>query len=102
MAAKKIEKKKNLPEFFAPILWSYDFSEIEPGKNKRVIIVNTVNYGDLKHWRWIAHFYGESEVVKVLSEIPATAIRPGARRLAGVIFKIKEFNYAPRGAGRSK
>lgn len=86
-----------LPEYFRPLLWSYDFSLINPQKSKRTIIVNTINYGDLKHWRWIVQFYGREEVRKTLIEIPATEISLRTRRLASLIFDIDKFNYAPRG-----
>ena len=86
-----------LPEFFKPILWSYNFPAIDSEKNKKVIIVNTINYGDLKHWRWLMQHYGEDTIKEILEQIPSSEIRPRALRLAAAIFSIKNFNYAPRG-----
>ena len=86
-----------LPEFFKPILWSYDFPAIDSEKNKKVIIVNTINYGDLKHWHWLIQHYGKEAVKDVLEQIPSSEIRPRALCLATTIFSIKNFNYAPRG-----
>lgn len=85
-----------LPDFFKPLLWSYNFSQIDKEENKKTIIVNTINYGDLKHWKWITENYGKKEVVKVLSSVPLSELRPGARKLASVLFGIKEFNYERR------
>ena len=86
--------------FFKPILWSYNFSVINPDKHKATIIINTVNYGDLEHWRWINRFYGKNVIAEVLSKIPASELRPAARRLASIIFFIKDWNDAPRGVKR--
>lgn len=88
-------KNKALPDFFKPLLWSYNFNEIDSEKDKKVIIVNAINYGDLKHWRWIKKRY---DVAGVLSLIPASELRDRARALAAIIFKIKDFNYAFRGS----
>ena len=87
-----------LPVFFKPILWSYDFEKIDPDRNKKTIVVQAINYGDLKHWRWLAKTYGGNAVADILSKVPATEIKPRARRLASVLFSITNFNYAPRGS----
>jgi hypothetical protein len=89
-----------LPEFFRPILWSYNFSAIDSEKDKKIIITNAINYGDLKHWRWLVLNYGKNGISKVLKKIPATALRPAARRLASTLFSIKNFNYVLRGVER--
>lgn len=86
-----------LPEFFKPLLWSYNFSKIDTEKNKKVIIVNTINYGDLDHWEWIIKNYGKEVISEVLSDVPVSELRPGARKLASVVFGIKSFNYERRG-----
>lgn len=87
----------SLPDFFRPLMWSYDFRSLDPKKNKKTIILNTINYGDLKHWRWIVNYYGENEVKKVLETIPASALRNRVRKLVSLIFSLKNLNYAPRG-----
>lgn len=87
-----------LPEFFKPLLWSYDISQIDVERDKKMIIVNAVNYGDLCHWRWLVQTYGKEEVSNVISRIPVTELRPRVRRLAAIFFSVKNFNYAPRGA----
>ncbi len=89
---------KKLPSFFKPILWSYDFSSVTSEKYKKTIILNAINYGDLKHWRWISRHYGKNAVKETLEQIPATAIRTRARKLSSVVFSIKNLNYASRGS----
>lgn len=98
MGKTKIEVKEKLPEFFKPLFWSYNFVDIDPKKNKRLIVVNTINYGDLNHWRWLARIYRKEGVKSVLETIPASELRPRARRLAALLFDVKNFNYAPRGS----
>lgn len=91
---------KKLPDYFKQILWSYDLDKLNLEKNKKTVIVNVINYGDLKHWRWILENYGKEVVRKVLAEIRASEMRPAARRLASIIFNVNRFNYAPRGTNR--
>jgi hypothetical protein len=83
-----------LPSYFKPILWSYSFKDIDPEKDKKPIIVNAINYGDLKHWRWLKKRY---QVADVLANISASELRDRSRKLAGLLFGIKKFNHAPRG-----
>lgn len=84
---------------FRPILWSYRFEDIDSEKHKEEIIVNTINYGDLAHWRWIIACYGLREVQNVLTTIPVTAIRHHVRRLVSLLLGISdhEFNHTSRG-----
>jgi len=75
-----------LPDYFKPLLWSYDFDRVNSEKSKKTVIVNAINYGDLKHWRWIKRNYGERTVHEVLVKTMKSEIRPGVRRLASIIF----------------
>ena len=45
-------KGKKLPEIFRSLMWSYKFLDINTENDKRGIIVNSINYGDLNHWQW--------------------------------------------------
>ncbi len=87
-------KRHALPETFRPLLWSYDFSRIDPLKHKKTIIVQALNYGTLAHWRWLVQNYGRDGVREVLMRVPETEIKP---RSASLVFGIERFNYAPRG-----
>ena len=86
-----------LPETFRPLLWSYDFSRIDPLKHKKTIIVQALNYGTLAHWRWLVQSYGREGVRDVLTHVPASEIKPRSLRLASLVFGVERFNYAPRG-----
>ena len=78
-------------------MWSYDFNSLNLSKNKKTIILNTINYGDLKHWRWIIDYYGKDEVKKVLERVPVWELRKRVLKLASLIFSLRNLNYAPRG-----
>lgn len=78
--------QQTLPVAFKPLLWSYDFEHIDPLRDKKTIIINTINYGDLLHWKWLAQFYGKNEVTHVLRQVRQIEIRPSALRLASLLF----------------
>lgn len=90
------KKEKILPPYFKRILWSYDFKSVNPIRDKKTIIVNAINYGDLKHWRWLVEFYGKKAVVNVLKTVSVTEIRPRVRNLVSALFSINKFNYESR------
>ena len=100
MEEKTINRAKKLPDFFKPVLWSYNFSAMDPKRHKKTIILNAINYGNLRHWRWLLNYYGRETVKKVLKSAPAGGIRPRVRRLAAILFSVENFNYAPRSIKR--
>jgi len=90
------KEKAKLPVFFKPILWSYDFAKMDAEKHKKTIITNTINYGNLKQWKWIANYYGKQILQKEFDKIPQSAIRPQALKLASILFSIKPSKYVSR------
>ena len=86
-----------LPDTFRPLLWSYDFSRIDPLRHKKTIIVQALNYGTLAQWRWLVENYGRDGIRDTLAHIPASEIKPRALRLASLLLGVERFNYAPRG-----
>lgn len=95
-----VVKKQVLPKEFEPILWSYDILRVNPDRDQKLIIVNTINYGNLEHWRWLIKHYGKARIREVLESISVSELRSNVRRLAAIIFNIRRFNNAPRGAYR--
>lgn len=93
-------KAKKLPNFFKPLLWSYDFSKIDVEKDKKFIVINSLNYGDLKHWSWLIRHYGRDAIREVIRRTPVTEFRSQVRPLISLVFGVTTFNYAPRGIGR--
>jgi hypothetical protein len=93
---KKIKNKQKLPDFFKPLFWSTNFNALDLDLNKKIIILTTVNYGDLNHWRWVKNYYGKDQLRNVLKQAPATEFKPRAGKLAEILFNFK-LNYAPRG-----
>jgi hypothetical protein len=86
-----------LPETFRPLLWSYDFSRIDPLRHKKTIIVQVLNYGTLAQWRWLVESYGRDGIRGTLAHISASEIKPRSRRLASLLLGVEHWNYAPRG-----
>lgn len=95
-------KKKSLPEFFRPLFWSYDFEKLNPDKDKLTIVQNVINYGTFDHWRWIKRYYGENKIREALAVLPASCFRIPALKLASLIFKTRNLNYALRSTARRK
>lgn len=91
-------KKSKPPSFFKPILWSYDFSKIDPEESMERIIVNTINYGDWQHWQWIVDYYGRNKVKRVIENTPVSEFRKGSLRLISLLLDIKKIKYVSRGA----
>ncbi|OGF74142.1 hypothetical protein A2Z63_00225 [Candidatus Giovannonibacteria bacterium RIFCSPLOWO2_02_44_8] len=88
--------KRRLPEMFRPLLWSLRWEDIDIDEDKEDIIVNAVNEGTLKHWRWIIKMYGEEKIRGVLKRRLASEFYPESRNLAKVIFSVPQFRHARR------
>lgn len=95
----KQNNKTKLPQFFKPLFWSYKFSNINPDEHKTEIIMQTINYGQLRHWKWIIKYYGIKEIERIVAALPITAFRPQDLRRFATLTGIRRFNYAPRAAG---
>lgn len=85
---------QNLPLFFKPLMWSYRFNQMDVERDKHIIIVNAINYGDLSHWRWLAKTYGKGNLRKYIANIPASEFRPEVLKLLKALFVIKNMKYA--------
>ena len=93
-------KKQSLPESLRPLFWSYGFSRLDLEKNKKNIILQVINYGNLQQWRWLTKQYGIATLRDVLSTVSVHEIKPRTQKLASILFSIEHFNYAPRSAHR--
>jgi len=90
-------QRQKLPEVFRPLFWSYDFDALDLDTDKKIIVLNVINYGNLEHWQWINGYYGSKGVREILEKVPATEIKKRSGRLAELLFDLK-LNHAPRGA----
>lgn len=91
-------KSAALPDMFRPLFWSYRFEDLDPEAHKSEIIVQTINYGTLNHWRWIIEHYGKAVIRGVLEHRLETEFTLESRRLAQVLFDVDHFSHAPRSA----
>lgn len=87
-----------LPPEFKSVLWSYDFDKCDPMIMKKTIILQTLKYGTLFHWKWIRNFYGDDIIREILSKIRGTEISGKSREFISVVFNFNNWNYAQRGA----
>lgn len=85
----ELKSHQSLPEFFKPLFWSYDFPALDLDKNKKTIVLNTINYGDLKHWRWLKTYYGEEALRSILVSLSATEFKKRTGRLVELLFNFK-------------
>lgn len=85
-----------LPKDFKPLLWSYNFAKIDAEKHKKEIIINSINYGDWRHWQWLIKTYGRGEVKKTIINIPSTAFFSRPLTLISLLLGIKKMKYASR------
>ena len=92
----KTKQKLRLPEFFLPLLWAYNFSSIDLERDKERIIINTINYGQWKHWQWIVNYYGEKSIKQFIEDTPISEFRPRALKLISILLGIKDFKYESR------
>jgi len=91
-------EKLKLPKYFKPILWSYNFAKIDVKKDKKTIIIQTINYGDWEHWQWINNAYKKDEIANIIKDSFVSEFRLPALKLASIIFGVKKINYASRSA----
>ncbi len=98
MSTKTKTKNKKLPPSFKPLFWSYKFSSINPEENIKTVIVNTINYGNWKHWQWLVEYYGVRRLKTTIENIPASEFRKGSLRLISLLLGIKKMKYVSRGA----
>lgn len=81
---------------FRPLLWYSRWKDIDINENKEDIIVNTINDGTLKHWRWIIQTYGKDGVRRILRKRLATEFHPESLNLARLIFDLPPLRNARR------
>jgi uncharacterized protein DUF6922 len=79
------------------LFWSYRFEDFNPQKDKKLVLIQLINYGTLTHWRWLVAMYGKVGVRGTLESIPATEINPRTRILATILFLVADWYHAPPG-----
>jgi len=92
----KIKQNSKLPEFFSPLLWAYNFSSLDLERDKERIIINTINYGQWKHWQWIVNYYGRENIKQFIENTPISEFRSRALKLVSLLLGIKNFKYVSR------
>lgn len=60
--------KNKLPKFLQRALWSYNLKALDKEKDKRLIITQVLNYGNLRDVRWLLNQYSDKEVKEVVAD----------------------------------
>jgi len=89
-------KNSKLPLFFKSLFWSYKFSSIDPERDERRIVINTINYGKWEHWLWLIKYYGKKKIKKIIKETPKTEFREPALKFVSLLLGIKKLKYVSR------
>ncbi|MBI2888826.1 MAG: hypothetical protein HYY10_02795 [Candidatus Liptonbacteria bacterium] len=93
-----MRQASRIPRFFEPILWSHNIRALDAERDKKTIVAQAINYGTLEHWRWLAARYGKDGVRRAIASFPKSALRPGALRLAALVFGHVTSRHASRRA----
>lgn len=59
-----------IPKYLKPFLWSYNFNNLDVMRDRRLIIAQLLNYGDVNAVRWVIKQYGVDEVRQIANTIP--------------------------------
>lgn len=55
----------HLPEFLAPVFWSYRLSDVDPSSHAPYVVGQILEYGDLNAVRWAHRYYGLPYILRV-------------------------------------
>ena len=55
-----------IPEYIQPFLWSYDIAKMDIQRNRKIIILNILNLGDVKAVKWLFKMYKKEEIKEVI------------------------------------
>ena len=90
MKSVKLKLQRQPPEIFRPLLWGLKWDALDIWEDRHDIILNTVNYGSLEHWRWIIKTYGKTTIRCVLEKRLVTEFHRGSLNLARIIFSLSK------------
>ena len=85
-----------IPEWFQKLYWWGNSSKIDARRNQRVVVVQTINQGNLDQWKWLVQTYGKNELREMIRNIPVSEFRRGALKLISLLLGISKMNYASR------
>lgn len=56
------------PQFLKPLFWDIDFEKLDVKKYPRYVIERILEYGDLKHVRWMFKTYPKRTIVETVKK----------------------------------
>lgn len=88
--------KRRIPSIFLPLFWSHPFDEVDIERDKKTLLVQALNYGDLIHWKWLVQTYGRTQVRRMIKNLRPTELRPSVVHLVSLLLGAQPSQHAPR------
>ena len=85
-----------LPQSVKATLWSYDATQIDLQKNKKIIISQVLNFGSLEAVRWLFANYSSDDIKEVTINIPLGAWDKKSLNLWSLYFNLNKGQFQNR------
>ena len=85
-----------LPQAVNAVLWSYDLSQIDLSKHKRIIISQVLNFGSLEAVSWLFDNYPSDEIKEAAINIPLGAWNKKSLNLWSLYFDLEKAQFKQR------
>lgn len=67
------------------LFWEVNQDKLDTNKNKKSIIVRTLNYGTINDWKFLKQNYGSKTIIEILNS-NRSGVREKTEKLARLIF----------------
>ncbi|KKQ09847.1 hypothetical protein A3E66_05600 [Candidatus Daviesbacteria bacterium RIFCSPHIGHO2_12_FULL_37_16] len=85
-----------LPQSVKATLWSYDATQIDLQKHKKIIISQVLNFGSLEAVRWLFANYSSDDIKEVTINIPLGAWDKKSLNLWSLYFNLNKGQFQNR------
>lgn len=85
-----------LPQSVKATLWSYDLSQIDPQKHKKLIISQVLNFGSLGAISWLFSNYSAEEIKETAINLPLGSWDKKSLSLWLLYFKLDKSQFKNR------
>ncbi len=85
-----------LPQSVKAVLWSYDLSQIDLEKHKKIIIPQVLNFGSMEAISWLFDNYSSDDIKKAATNIPLGAWNKKSLNLWALYFGLDKSQFKQR------
>ena len=82
-------KSSKLPVNFRSLLWSYDFSSLDPQRDQHIIIHQVLAYGTMEDVRRLVAYYGLSTIRREFKKPQRGMYQPAVWELFRHLFRLR-------------